>query len=56
MLSAGDGRVSFVCFTSKHVFPAAEAPLKSLIEALEAMYCGSIGFECMDLGDPGLER
>jgi 2-oxoglutarate dehydrogenase E1 component len=33
-----------------------EAPLKELIEALEAIYCSRIGFEFMDLSHPDLEK
>lgn len=32
-----------------------EATLQEIIEALEAIYCQKIGFECMDLGRPELE-
>ncbi len=33
-----------------------EASLRELIQSLEAIYCGPIGFEYMDLGRPDLEK
>lgn len=33
-----------------------EAPLKEIIDSLKKIYCSRIGFECMDLGNPELEK
>ena len=33
-----------------------EAPLQEVIDALKQIYCKSIGFEYMDLGNPDLEK
>lgn len=33
-----------------------EAPLRTIIEALKKTYCGTIGIEYMDLGDPAIEK
>lgn len=43
-------------FPTHGLLPAKEAPLKNLLEALQAIYSGQIGFECMDLGNPTLEK
>ena len=37
------------------VLPTPEAPLRELIAALRAIYCGTTGFECADLNNAALE-
>jgi len=42
-------------FPTHGLLAAPEAPLRELIDALKAIYCGNIGFECIDLGNQALE-
>jgi 2-oxoglutarate dehydrogenase E1 component len=43
-------------FPSLGLSQEKEAPLRSIVEALQAIYCSRIGFEYMDLGRPDLEK
>jgi len=43
-------------FPTGGVLEKGEAPLREIIEALQATYCRTIGVEYMDLGSPAIEK